>query len=146
MSTVAGLRVAIRSVLERATARQPNITQDCPVFFIQLNYVHNYKKMRYYYLMLNSPAIRWHCRFHFLFLDSAILHSCIFCHSCLYLLKSPFNTCHPSVILLECVLVYIYKYAFRQVIDGIVQNDLKKTKYFTSQTSFCCTTWQLPQV
>ena len=48
--------------------------------------------------MLNSPATRWHWGFHFLFLNSAILHSCIFGHSCLYLLKSPFNTWHLSII------------------------------------------------
>ena len=51
--------------------------------------------------MLNSPATRWHCRFHFLFLNSAILNICIFGHSCLYLLKSPFNSLHPSIIFVE---------------------------------------------
>ena len=48
--------------------------------------------------MLNSPATRWHLGLYFLFLNSTILHSCIFGDSCLYLLKSPFNTCHPSII------------------------------------------------
>ena len=39
--------------------------------------------------MLNSPATRWHWGFHSLFLNSAILHSHNFGHSCLYLLISP---------------------------------------------------------
>ena len=63
-------------------------TQDCPIFFIQLNYVHNNTEIRWWHLVLNFPATRWHFGFHFIFLNSAILHSCIFGHSCLYLLKS----------------------------------------------------------
>ena len=62
-------------------------TQDCPIFSIQLNYVHN-KRNKVLHLILNSPATSWHLGFHFLFLNSAILHSCTFGHSCLYLLKS----------------------------------------------------------
>ena len=48
--------------------------------------------------MLKSPATRWHLGFYFLFLNSAILHYGIFGNSCLYLLKSPFNTLYPSFI------------------------------------------------
>ena len=53
--------------------------------------------------MLNLPATRWHMGFHFffLFLNWAILHSCIFGNSWLNLLKSPFITSHPSVICVE---------------------------------------------
>ena len=32
--------------------------QDCPIFFIQLNYVHNNKEIRCCHLMINSPATR----------------------------------------------------------------------------------------
>ena len=90
----------ICSVLGRATIRQPQHSQDCTICFIQLNYVHKSKqnKIRCYHLMLNFPAKRWHMGFYFLFLSSAILHSCIFGNRCLYLLKFPFNTCHPSII------------------------------------------------
>ena len=59
------------------TAQQ---SQDCPIFFIQLNHVHRSKQIRCFHLMLNLPGTRWHLGFHFLFLlfNSAILHSCIF--------------------------------------------------------------------
>ena len=40
--------------------------QDWPIFFIQLNYVHNNKEIICCHLMLNSPATRWHWGFHFL--------------------------------------------------------------------------------
>ena len=55
-------------------------------------------EIRYCHLVLDSPATRWHLKFYFLFLNSVILHSCISGNSCSYLLKSPFNTCYPSII------------------------------------------------
>ena len=56
--------------------------QDCSIFFIQLNYVHNNKEIRCCHLMINLPATRWHWGFHFLFLNSAMLDSCNFGLSC----------------------------------------------------------------
>ena len=44
---------------------------DVLVVHIQILY------LQHCHLMLNSPAIRWHLRFYFFFLNSAILHSCI---------------------------------------------------------------------
>ena len=60
------------------------------IFFIQLNYVYKWiqNQLKCCHLMLNTPATRWHLGFYFLFLYSAILHSCIFGNSCLHLLKS----------------------------------------------------------
>ena len=76
----------IHLVLGRATAQH---MQDCPIFFIQLNYVHNNnKEMGCYHLMLNSPAVKWHST---VSLNSAILHNCNFGHSCLYLFNVSFS-------------------------------------------------------
>ena len=47
-------------------------TQGGPIFFIQLNYVHNNKEIRYCHLMLNSPATRWNWGFHFLLISEAM--------------------------------------------------------------------------
>ena len=64
--------------------------QDSPIFFIQLNYVHNIKdKVLPPYGKFPCHKVAQHWEFHFLFLNPAILHSCNFGHSCLYLLKSP---------------------------------------------------------
>ena len=45
--------------------------QDCPIFFIQLNYVHK-KDIRCCHLMLNFPATRWKPGFHFLLINEAM--------------------------------------------------------------------------
>ena len=104
----------IRSVL--GTAQH---AQDCPIFFIQLNYVHNNKEIRCCHLMLNYPATRWYWGFHFLFLNSAILHSCNFGHSCLYLLISPSILDYINYFC-WIVLVCIYGYAFRHTICSVL--------------------------
>ena len=71
--------------------------QDCPIFFIQLNYVHKTKQNKVLPPYFKLPATRWHLEFYFLFFNSVILHSCIFGNSCLYLAKCHLNTCHPSI-------------------------------------------------
>ena len=65
--------------------------------------------------MINSPATRWHQGFHFLFLNSAILHSCNFGHSCLYLLISPSILDIHQLFILD-LMVCIYRYAFRHIL------------------------------
>ena len=65
--------------------------------------------------MLNSPATRWHWRFHFLFLNQAILHSCMVAtavYICQYL------TFILDIHQLFCwiMLVCIYRYAFRHIL------------------------------
>ena len=79
-------------------------TQDCPIFFIQMNYVHNERK-RCCHLMLNSPVTRWHLRFQFLFLNSAVLHSCILVSAVYRYL--PFILDIHQLFLLDCVGLYL---------------------------------------
>ena len=89
--------------------------QDCPIFFIQLNYVHNNKEIRYCHLMICSPTTRWHWGFHFLFLSSAILHSCNFGHSC-NICQYLFQSLTSIIYFCWIVLVCIYRYAFRHIL------------------------------
>ena len=82
--------------------------QDSPIFFIQLNYVHNNKnKVLPPYGKFPYHKVAQHWEFHFLFLNSAILHSCNFGHSCLYLLKSPSILAIHQLFLLDCVGLYL---------------------------------------
>ena len=98
IGTFAGCQVPIYSL---GTWESYGLTaqhmQDCPIF-IQLNYVHNNKEIRCCHFMINSPATRWHWGFHFLFLNSAILHSCNFGHKLFISVNISFNLCHPSII------------------------------------------------
>ena len=54
--------------------------QDSPIFFIQLNYVHNNNKNKVLppYGKFPCHKVAQHWEFHILFLNSAILHSCNF--------------------------------------------------------------------
>ena len=96
-------------------SQQPNI---CKIVWSSLYswtmYI-NQNKIWSCHLMLNSVVTRWHLGFHFLFLNSAILYSCIFGNNCLYLLQSPFNTCYP-LIFCWIDLVCIYRYAYRYIV------------------------------
>ena len=89
--------------------------QDSPIFFIQLNYVHNDKNnVLLPYGKFPCHKVAQHWEFHF-FLNSAILHSWNSDHSCLYLLKS------PSILAIHqffccIVLVCICRYAFRHIL------------------------------
>ena len=61
--------------------------------------------------MINSPATRWHWVFHFLFLNSAMLHSCNFGSKLLHLLIPP-SILDIHNFFCQIVLVCIYRYAF----------------------------------
>ena len=100
-------------VLGRFMAWQPNrckIVQSSLYSWITM-YINEKKPNKVLPPYVKHPATRWHLSFHFIFLNSAILHSFIFGHSCLYLLKSPFNNWHQSIIFvgLTCfVSIYIH--------------------------------------
>ena len=57
--------------LNYCSEEQAQHMQDCPILFIQLNYVHN-KKIGCCHFMLNSPATRWHQGFNFLLINEAM--------------------------------------------------------------------------
>ena len=46
--------------------------QDCPIFFIQLNYVHNNQRNKVLLPHAKLPATRWHWGFHFLLINEAV--------------------------------------------------------------------------
>ena len=87
-------------VLGRTTAWQPNI---CKIAQSSLY------SWTMYIIIKNKvlpPYAKLPCHkvaFHFLFLNSAILHSCKFGHSCLYLLISPSILDIHQLFLLDCV-------------------------------------------
>ena len=61
-------------------------SQDSPIFFIQLNYVDkNKNKVLLPYVKFPCHKVPQHWEFHFLFLNSTILHRCIFGNSCFFL-------------------------------------------------------------
>ena len=95
---------------------QHMLMQDSLIFFIQLNYVHKNKdKVLSPYGKFPCHKVAQHWEFHFLFLNSAILLSCNFGHSCLYLLKSSIFL--PSInYFCWIVLVCIYRYVFRHIL------------------------------
>ena len=73
-------------------------TQDCPIFFIQLNYVHNKRnKVMPPYATLPCHKVAPKNSISSFSIQPFCI-AVIFGHSCLYLLKSPFNTWHPSFI------------------------------------------------
>ena len=76
-SAVSSWHATICLVLGRAMAWQPKI---CKIAQSSLYSWTMYiiKEIKCCHLMLNSPATRWHPGFHFLLLNSAILHSCIY--------------------------------------------------------------------
>ena len=93
-------------VLGKAMTQQPNI---CKVAQSSLYSWTMYiiKETRYCHLMLNSPATRWHLGFHFLFLNSAILHSCILVSVVYIYWYLPFILDTHQLFLLICVVLYL---------------------------------------
>ena len=81
--------------------------QDCLIFFIQLNYVHKTKPNKVLPPYVKLPMIP----LPLLLSQLSHIAYCSFGNSCLYLLKSPFNTCHPSIIfvgLTWCVFICMH--------------------------------------
>ena len=99
--------IPIHFVLWRAMAQQPNI---CKIAGSSLySWITMYiiiKEIRCHPLMLNSPATRWHWGFH-LFLNSAILHSCILATAVYIIWKLHLILDIHQLFLFDCVGLHL---------------------------------------